>query len=458
MTSGQPELLRVMGLRDVVLFNITAIVGLRWLTTAASQFGFASLLLWGVAMAVFFLPLAKVVRELTDIDPAAGGIYRWVNRAFGPRAGFVTGWGYWVSNLLYFPSLLVSTAAIAAYVGGPATVPLGENGLFIAVVALAGLALAVGLNVVGLRIGKWLPNIGAFGTWMPLAIFLALAVWSFALHGSATPFAARDLLPKSLDFSSIYLFSTLLFAFGGLELAPTLGSEIHDPAATLRRGVMLSGVAIAAMYILGTIAMLVALPPATVSITNGMVQATAALTDRLGYGVLAPAAAIVAVLMVLGNVGGVSAWLSGVARVPYAAGVDRVLPPAFSRVHPTWRTPYVSLLVQGGVAALFVVASLLGSTVKTAYLVLTQATVVLFFIPYLYMLAAYLKLRRQRTMGTAVAGWSGLVAVAFGILLAFVPPTGENALLYEIKVGGGVAVFMLIGWWFAVTRVPPHGG
>ena len=140
--------------------------------------------------------------------------------------------------------------------------------------------------------------------------------------------------------------------------------------------------------------------------------------------------------------------------MPYAAGVDKVLPPAFSRVHPTWRTPYVSLLVQGAVAALFVVASLLGSTVKTAYLVLTQATVVLFFIPYLYMFAAYLKLRRQRTTGTALAGWSGLVAVAFGILLAFVPPTGENVLLYEIKVGGGVAAFMLIGWWLAVTRVP----
>lgn len=454
MTAGQPELLRVMGLRDVVLFNITAIVGLRWLTTAASQFGFASLLLWVVAMCVFFLPLAKAVRELTDIDPSAGGIYRWVHRAFGTRAGFVTGWSYWVSNLLYFPSLLVSTAAIAAYVGGPATVPLAENQVFVAVVALAGLALAVQVNVVGLRIGKWLPNVGAYGTWLPLAIFLVLAAWSFAQHGSATPFAARDLVPKSFDFGSIYLFSTLLFAFGGLELAPTLGGEIHDPAATLRRGVMLSGVMIAAMYMIGTVAMLVALPPATVSITNGMVQATAAVTERLGHSALAPAAAIVALLMVLGNVGGVSAWLSGVARIPYAAGVDRVLPPAFSRVHPEWRTPYVSLLVQGAVAALFVIASLVGSTVQTAYLVLTQATVVLFFIPYLFMFAAYLKLRRQRGMGTALAGWSGLASVAFGILLAFVPPPGENALLYEAKVGGGVAVFMAVGLWLATRRVP----
>ena len=450
----QPELLRVMGLRDVVMFNITAIVGLRWLTTAASQFGYASLLLWGLAMVVFFLPLGKAVRELADIDPAAGGIYRWVNRAFGPRAGFVAGWGYWVSNLLYFPSLLVSTAAIAAYVGGPSTVPLGENNLFIGVVALIGLALAVWLNVVGLRVGKWLPNLGSYGTWVPLAIFLVIALWSFAQHGSATPFAAGDLIPKSFDFQSINLFGTLLFAFGGLELAPSLGGEIHDPAKTLRRGVLVSGVAIASMYVLGTIAILVSLPPGTVSITNGMVQATAALTERLGYAALAPMAAVVAVLLVIGNVGGVGAWLSGVARVPYAAGIDRVLPPAFSRVHPKWRTPYISLLVQGGLAAFFVVTGLLGTTVKNAYVVLTQMTVVLFFIPYLYMFAAYLKLRRQRTPGTALTGWSGLIAVAFGIVLAFVPPQGDNALLYELKVAGGIAVFMGLGWWFAARRVP----
>lgn len=450
----QPQLLRVMGLRDVVLFNITAIVGLRWLTTAASQFGYASLLLWGVAMVIFFLPLGAAVRELADIDPAAGGIYRWVHRAFGPRAGFVAGWGYWVSNLLYFPSLLVSTAAIAAYVGGPRAVPLGEDPTFVAVVALAGLALAVWLNVVGLRVGKWLPNVGAYGTWMPLAIFLMLALWSFAQHGSATPFAAGDLIPKSFDFQSINLFGTLLFAFGGLELAPTLGGEIHDPAATLRRGVIVSGVAIASMYVLGTVAMLVALPPGTVSITNGMAQATAALTDRLGYDILAPAAAIVALLLAVGNVGGVSAWLSGVARVPYAAGVDQVLPPAFSRVHPRWRTPYVSLLTQGAIAAVFVVISLAGSTVKTAYLVLTQATVVLFFIPYLYMFAAYLRLRRQQTARTTFVGWSGLASVAFAIFLAFVPPAGEDALLYELKVGGGIVGFMGVGWWLAVRRVP----
>src|SRR5438132_71346 len=224
MPEPPSRLPRVMRLSDVVLFNITAIVGLRWLTTAASQFGLASLVLWLVAMIVFFLPSAVAVRELADIDPGAGGIYRWVRRAFGP------------------------------------------------------------------------------------------------LHGIATPVALRGLVPAKLDLPSINLFATMTFAFAGLELAPTLGDEIHDAAETLRRGIVISGFGIVAMYVLGTAAMLVALPAETVSITNGVPQATAALTQRLGAPWLAPVAGVVAILLALGNLGGVGAWLAGSARLPFVAG------------------------------------------------------------------------------------------------------------------------------------------
>lgn len=446
----QQQLPRVMGLRDVVLFNITAIVGLRWLTTAASQFGLASLTVWVVAMLVFFIPSAIAVRELADIDPGTGGIYCWVDRAYGPRHAFVAGWLYWVNNLFYFPSLLVTTAAIAAYAGGARTAALGEDTRFILVVSLAGLWIAVWLNVVGLRVGKWLQNLGGIGTWIPAFLFVALAVWGFARRGSATPLHVSGLVPTRFDLPSINLFATMTFAFAGLELAPSLGGEIRDAAATLRRGVALSGFAIVAVYVVGTAAMIVALPQETVSVTNGMPQAAQALVERIAAHGIGWLPAAIALLLTVGNLGGVGAWLAGSARLPFAAGVNDALPPAFARLHPRWHTPYVSLILMGVVATVFIVASLVNASVKSAYLLLTQTTLILFFIPYLYIFAVYLQLRRQRTVKTQVLGALGLLSVLFSIVLGFVPPSDEpHPFLYECKVVGGVVGFTVVGLWLA---------
>jgi amino acid transporter len=357
-----------------------------------------------------------------------------------------------VNNLVYFPSLLLTTAAIAAYAGGTRFVHLEESKLFVAAFSLGILWIALGMNLVGLRVGKWVQNLGAYGTWVPALIFVLLAAWSLAAFGSATSFAPADLLPRDFDYSLVSFFATMTFAFAGLELAPTLGGEIHDPAATLRRGILVSGIAIVAMYLLGTAALLVALPAETVSITNGIPQAAAAIAARLDAPGLGPVAALIAVLLVVGNLGGVGAWLAGTARIPFVAGVDAVLPPAFGRVHPRWHTPYVALLVQAGVATLFVVAGLVGSTVRDAYVALTDTTIVLYFIPYLYLFASYLRLRRVRTWRTAVTGWVGLTAVALSIGLALVPPDVAAPWLFRAKVLGGVAAFMGVGWWLAGRR------
>jgi amino acid transporter len=445
------QLPRVMRLRDVVLFNVAAIVGLRWLTTAA-QFGPASLLLWLLAMLTFFLPSAAAVRELAEIDPGAGGIYRWVHRAFGPRHAFVAGWLYWSNNLLYFPSLLLTTAAMAAYVGGQGTVALQDNSAFVGAISLAALWLAVGLNIVGLRVGRWLHNVGGYATWGSAGLFVLLAAWVVVERGSATSFATGQLLPASFDFKLVNFFATMTFAFAGLELAPSLGGEIHDPAATLRRGAALSGIVIAAMYVIGTASVLVALPAEQVSITTGVPQATAALVDRMG-GARGLLAGLVALLLVIGNVGGVGAWLAGSARLPFAAGIDRALPAAFARVHPRWETPYVSLVVQGVLATAFVIAGLVGATVRDAYVALTSATVVTYFIPFFYLFATYLRLRRRRTPASLVTGLLGCGAVVLSIALSFVPPAVESPLVFEVKVIGGTLAFVGIGMWLASRGV-----
>src|SRR5262249_13185247 len=193
---------------------------------------------------------------------------------------------------------------------------------FIRIVSLVGLWIAVWLNVVGLRVGKWLQNLGGIGTWIPALLFVLLAAWGFAARGSATPIHVSGLVPTRFDFPSINLFSTMTFAFAGLELAPTLGGEIHDAAATLRRGVVVSGFAIVAVYIVGTAAMIVALPANTVSVTNGMPQAAQALVERIGSSGIGGLPVAVAILLTAGDLGGVGGWVAGAAGLPCCAAGD----------------------------------------------------------------------------------------------------------------------------------------
>src|SRR5271170_6147797 len=136
---------QTMGFRDLVLFYVVTGFSLRWIAQAAGA-GPSALVIWVLACVAFYVPLVCCVLELSSRFPEEGGIYVWNKRAFGGFAGFLTGWLYWTSNLPYFPGLLYFTVVNAAVLTG---------------VRGGHLALAVGPNVAGLQIGKWVHNAGA---------------------------------------------------------------------------------------------------------------------------------------------------------------------------------------------------------------------------------------------------------------------------------------------------------
>ncbi len=121
--SGEAGLRRVLGTWDLVLFNIAAMVALRWLSMAA-QVGPSSLTLWLMGLVGFFIPLALAVIELSSRVPGEGGLYLWSKAAFGDMHGFIAGWTYWISNLAYFPSALLFSAGIFLHIGGAAGRPM----------------------------------------------------------------------------------------------------------------------------------------------------------------------------------------------------------------------------------------------------------------------------------------------------------------------------------------------
>ncbi|MEO7454933.1 MAG: amino acid permease, partial [Gemmatimonadaceae bacterium] len=145
---AEDGLRRALGLRDLVLFNLVAVVGLRWLATAAKA-GPSALALWMLAALLFFVPQGLVVTELASRFPQEGGIYQWTKGALGETHGYICGWCYWINNVLYYPNLLISTAVIATYAVGKGDSALASNWTYVLTATLVCLWLAVFMNIVG---------------------------------------------------------------------------------------------------------------------------------------------------------------------------------------------------------------------------------------------------------------------------------------------------------------------
>jgi amino acid transporter len=466
---AESALPRALGLRDLVLFNLVAVVGLRWLATAGKA-GPSALALWVLAAVFFFIPQGLVVTELASRFPQEGGIYQWTKRALGEKHGYLCGWCYWVCNVLYYPNLLISAAVIATFVVGKGESGLVNDWTYVLIATLFCLWLAVLLNIVGVGTGKWLQNAGGVGTYIPGAILILLGGYAaFSGHPSANPITRENIVPDLRHFSGLNLWASIAFAFAGLELSSAMGGEVRDPRRTLPRAILISAPLIAVVYILGTGALLWLIPVGQVNIVSGFLQAITAGARNVSPSLwwLAPLAAAA---YTLGNIGGVGAWLTGPARVAFAIGLDRYFPPAFGRVHPKWKTPYVAILVQAGLATIFLLLSVLGkgTTVEKAYLILLDTQLLVYFIPYVYLFVSFLIHRRTPAPpdtvrvpgGNVVAtlvGLSGVAVTLFAMGVAMVPP-GDDAepLLFLIKVVGGALGFVLLGglvYWLAHRRV-----
>ena len=452
---SKTRLRKTMGFWDVLLFNIATVLGPRWIA-AAGHNGSSSISLWVLAALFFFVPGALVINELSSRFPEEGGLYAWARDAFGPFHGFIAGWTYWIYTVFYFPGLLLASASMSAYIIGGRGAELAGNRTYLLSVSLGLLLVAVVLNIIGLNVGKWLQNAGGVGTYVPLLMLVGIAAVVCWRNGSATHFTVANMLP-TWNWDTVNFWSQIAFAFTGLELVSAMSEEVHDPRRTLPRAVFAAGALIALMYIVGTFAVLGLTPASQIDPQSGVFGAitSGSLILRVGFlGVLA------ALLVTAGNAGGVGSTVAGIARVPFQVGIDRYLPAAFGKIHPKWRTPYISILVQAGLsAAILLLSQIRSKGVSTAYQLVVNAAIILYFIPFLYMFAAVIKLssRPDRSTnanavlvpggkpGVWICGTLGFCVVLLGIVLSYFPPEGSDPLVYRIQIVLGTLGSVLIG-------------
>jgi amino acid transporter len=430
--------------RDMVLFTVSAILLLDTLTAAAS-IGAPSVFWWIFLGMIFFVPFAMICAEMGCAYPEQGGIYAWIRDGFGGRWASRATWCYWVNTAVWVPAIYILFAGVFKQMFFPEL----SMGWQIAIgVILTWLAVLV--NVVTLDVGKWVPNLGAI---LKVLIFLAIIIGSLVYiqdHGMANPLNFETLKP---DWSqSAQYIPAIIYGMLGFELVSAGSDEMRDPARDVPRSIFISGTIIITLYLLGTFAVLAAIPAGDINLVEGLID-----TLKLFFGGSAIGNAFVLILGIgalytfFSN--GVT-WALGCNRAAAEAALEGELPRIFALEDKQRGTPVGAAVLMGATStAVLVMYGFMSGSNEDLFWSLFAFSAVIFLLPYEGMLLAFMRARTRdadhprpyRVPGgpwaARLAGWTCIGVLGLSIVLfMYTPGSG-----FEWAVVVGVVVTLLVG-------------
>ena len=430
---------------NMVLFTVSAILLLDTLAAAAS-IGTSSIFWWLFLGVIFFLPYAAICAEMGCTYPEQGGIYAWVRNAFGGRWGSRVSWGYWVNTAVWIPAIFILFAGVLRQLFFPELSLPGQIAIGIALIWVT-----VALNAITLDIGKWVPNIGAI---LKIVVFVAIiggAILYTQEHGMANAITLETLTP---DWGAgAQYIPAIIYGMLGFELVSASSEEMVDPARDVPRSIFISGIIIIVLYTAATIAVLAALPTDDIDLVEGLMDTLRLFFDD-GGGIgsaFVIGLGIAALYTFFSN--GVT-WALGCNRAAAEAAMEGELPRYFAIEHRELGTPIGAAVLMGifGTATL-VLYGFLSSSNEDLFWSLFTFSAVIFLLPYIGMLFAYIKSRQSepnRTRPFKVPGsnalaialaWLCILVLALSIFL-FVSTPGEG---FQYPVLFGALVTLVFG-------------
>jgi len=367
-----PEaLLRELGVVGLALLVVNGMIGAGIFglpAEAARLTGLWSPLVF-VLCGLLIAPVKLAFAELSSYFGNTGGPMLYARTAFGPLVGFQTGWAFYVARATAFAANLNLLLSACAYFWDGADQGAARIGLL--------LALCGGLtwiNVVGTRHAMRSVGVLTILKFLPL---LLLVAWGSAELGTLAQALPAVALPPLSSLGAAVLL--VLYAFVGFESALVPAGEARDPGRDMPRALLWSLAGVTLLYVLIQ-SVCVAVVPAIADTHRPLVDAAAILFGPIG--------AVVMTLGVIVSVGGnVAGAMFSTPRMTYALARDGQLPAPFAAVHPTFRTPTVSIAVFGALAAALAIAG--------SFAWLAAMSVLIRLLIYLTCIAATPRLRRQ---------------------------------------------------------------
>lgn len=339
--SPEASLVRALGVRQLTagIVNVTVGAGIFVLPAAvAAGLGAAAPAAYVVCAGAMALIVTSIALAGSRVS-LTGGIYAYVEVAFGPFLGFLAGVLQWLMLWLTAAGLL---SAFADQVG--LIVPGAGQGLARAALVLATVSLLAFVNVRGVAIGARFIEGAVVAKLLPLAVFVA--VGAFFVHPAALAWPGW---PPGEKLGETVLL--LIFAFVGIEVALVPSGEVRDPQRTVPRAIFLALAVTTALYL--------AIQAVAQGVLGGeMAQHAQAPLAEAASRFLGEGGRL---LVLAGGAVSMFGYLCGdmlsSPRALYAFGRDGFLPAALARVHPAFRTPHVAIVAHALLAAALAISS-----------------------------------------------------------------------------------------------------
>lgn len=416
------SLRKELGFLDLLLASILLVVIPDFFGTAVKA-GPAHVLLWLIAIALFFIPQALVVAHLNRRMPMEGGLYEWARHAFGDAIGFLVAWNMWLYIVLYVASLGLVVTTYGAYAVGMGANAMASNTWLVLAVSVLMIGALMLLAHLGLRVGKWVTNAGSALTIL-IILFLGALPFLQLGRGTLNQYHPLRIVAPPLTLFSFSVFSKMTFgALCGFEYAAIFAGESRNPARHLSRAILIAAPIIALLYIFGTSAILAYVSPDQIDVIGPVPQA---LRSALGGSPLVRVIVPIAILFLLTNYfSSFSLGFAANTRLPMCAGWHQLLPKWFTRLHPKYRTPVNSILFLGGITLAASVAVLIGVGQQEAFELLQMWGFTFYAIAYLALFAIPLSASRGSTFRSPpwlrVLALSGLLLTLLFVLLSVFP-------------------------------------
>lgn len=374
--------------------------------------------------------LALVFAKLATMVSGAGGPYTYSRAAFGEFAGFLVGWGYWLS-------IWVSNAAIATAFTGYLTVfwPLpGRSNAAAAAVTIALVWCLTAVNVAGVR--------AAGAVQLATTVLKILPLLAIAAIGlvKLQPSQLTPLNPSGEPLVSALTAAAALtlWAFLGLESATVPSDDVESAERTIPRATVVGTVFVALVYVASSTAVMGVIP------RDVLAKSSAPFADAARVLLGDWAAWLIAAGAVVSTLGALNGWTLMAGQMPCAAARDGLAPPVFGRMSARG-TPWVGLVSSSAIVTGLVLMNYARGLVPMFTFLILLATLMT-LIPYVFSSMALLVLARERDPARRIpAGALFVGGLAFAYSLWAVGGAGRDAVYWGlILLLGSVPVYVVV--------------